>query len=180
MRSGVQVGDAPKDEDAEIIASAVRLLLDGRDSEAQVELLRLPELDPIEPPTVYSTVVTTRKVHSSRPSTNPSLLAPILRRDGWRCQYCGRKLVVSGVIVLVATLCPEQFLFPPGHHMPVIGTHPAAVRVYPNVDHLLAGSSGGDWRDQANLVAACTPCNERKSDKLGWVTLSHKDDRWKG
>ncbi len=56
----------------------------------------------------------------------------------------------------------------------------AAIRVYPNVDHIHAGSLGGDWLDPANLVSACTPCNERKSNRLGWKATTYKPDGWHG
>ena len=167
-------------EDADIIARAVRLLLEQRNSEARVELQNLSRTDPVAAPLVDSSAALERPSHTARPNVSPPGLARVLTRDGWRCHYCGRKLVVAGVLELVGELCPGEFPFPPGHHMPVARTHPAAIRVYPNVDHIHAGSLGGHWTDETNLVAACTPCNELKSDRLGWSGLQRERDAWNG
>ena len=43
--------------------------------------------------------------------------------------------------------------------MPKRSTHPAAIRVYPNVDHVRPRALKGLNTDE-NLIAACTPCNE--------------------
>lgn len=104
--------------------------------------------------------------------------AAVFRRDGWRCRYCGRRLVVSGVLELIGILYPEEFPFP-SHNMAHSSTHPAAIRVYPNVDHVDArAESVGD--DLRNLIGACTPCNELKSDNLGWVAVEQDLDQWDG
>lgn len=58
--------------------------------------------------------------------------------------------------------------------MPAATTHPAANRVYPNVDHVQAWSLGGAWDDLGNLLTACTPCNERKSNNLGWLKRTNE------
>lgn len=168
-------------EDAIILEAAVRLVLEQRVAEARAELRTLSVEDPMPHPVVDAKTAAARPIaRIPRPSVNRSLLATVLQRDGWTCRYCGRKLVVAGVIELIGTLCPIEFPFPPGHHMPVGRTQPAANRVYPNADHVHAGSLGGDWHDPANLVAACTPCNERKSDMLGWTAGANADGQWKG
>jgi hypothetical protein len=117
---------------------------------------------------------------SRRPSLSKAQLAFVLKRDGWRCQYCGRLLVAGGVLELIGLLCPEQFPFPPGHHMPANRTQPAANRVYPNVDHIHAGSRGGSWTDRSNLITACTPCNERKGNNAGLPRAAQESDNWCG
>src|SRR5262249_15636633 len=86
----------------------------------------------------------------------------------------------SIVIELIGRLCPEEFPFPPGHHMPRGLTHPAAERVYPNVDHVQALAVGGAALDLGNLIAACTPCNEEKGDRLGWERVELERDDWDG
>jgi hypothetical protein len=168
-------------EDGIIMARVVDLLLSGQTPEARAALAELSHDDPVPVPKVDDRVANERPPRlEGRPSVRPPQLAAILRRDGWRCHYCGRRLVVAGVIELIGVLCPDEFPFPPGHHMPVARTHPAAIRVYPNVDHVHAGSLGGDWHDPANLIAACTPCNERKSDRLGWISAPPELDDWDG
>jgi hypothetical protein len=64
--------------------------------------------------------------------------------------------------------------------MPRGRTHPAAERVYPNVDHVQAFSVGGTALELANLITACTPCNERKGDRLGWAHVELERDDWNG
>jgi hypothetical protein len=167
-------------EDGIVLARAVDLLLDGRACDAQVALASLPTVDPVPASPVEDHVATAPVERLPRPSMRTTDLAAVLQRDGWRCHYCGRRLLVPGVIELIGVLCAEQFPFPPGHNMPVARTHPAAIRVYPNVDHVHAGSLGGDWHDHANLIAACTPCNERKSNRLGWTTAPPTLDEWDG
>ena len=167
-------------DDALILALAVRLLLENRDADAHTELLRLSIVDPIGAPAISQETLPSDGGRYKRPAVKPAELAAVLMRDGWRCRYCGRRLVVPGVIELVGALCPEQFPFPAGHHMPAGRTHPAAIRMYPNVDHVEAGSVGGRWADDTNLVAACTPCNELKSDKGGWKVETPVIDEWDG
>ena len=166
-------------QDAEILERVVALLVGGRYDAARSELQSLSRTDPFGRPSA-NTAAGQKVANSKRPTSPKRSQAAVLVRDGWLCHYCGRRLIASGVIALIGKLCPEEFPFPPGHHMPTDKTHPAAIRVYPNVDHIHAGSLGGDWSDDANLVAACTPCNERKSNRLGWTTLVPERDGWNG
>jgi 5-methylcytosine-specific restriction endonuclease McrA len=168
-------------EDALILREAAHHLVAREDDAARESLRKLSRDDPVEPPVVDSRVAAARPERVPRPRVKPQQLADVLRRDAWRCHYCARRLVASPVIEIIGTLCPDEFPFPPGHHMPVARTHPAAIRVYPNVDHVHAGSLGGNWHAEDNLIAACTPCNEAKSDRLGWTTLEHeRDEDWHG
>lgn len=64
------------------------------------------------------------------------LRAFIYHRDGNRCRYCGVRLVSEG----------------PGY--PPLRT----------IDHFVARSKGGDSSPE-NLVAACSPCNNRKGSR---------------
>jgi hypothetical protein len=55
----------------------------------------------------------------------------------------------------------------------------------PVVDHIVPGSTGGDWLDDGNLVTACWPCNARKADftldQLRWQLLERDpNSRWDG
>jgi 5-methylcytosine-specific restriction endonuclease McrA len=127
-----------------------------------------------------SSSATQRPPRVARVSVPKDLATTVYRRDGCRCHYCGRRVVASVVIELVGRLCPDEFPFPPGHHMPKDRTHPAAERVYPNVDHVQALVSGGAALELANLVTACTPCNEEKGDRLGWERVELERDGWDG
>ena len=142
------------EEDGLILARAVRLLIDDKDAAARAELGALSFIDPVLPPQFVSSVGMSLS-DVKRPNVTPAILAPILQRDHWCCRYCGRRLVVAGVLELLGVLASAEFPFPPGHHLPAAGTHPAARRTYPEVDHVHAGVAGGSWTDANNLVAAC-------------------------
>jgi hypothetical protein len=64
--------------------------------------------------------------------------------------------------------------------MPFDRTEAAVERVYPNVDHILAVSNGGSWHDENNQATACTKCNARKSNWLGWHPGPIISDEWDG
>ena len=167
-------------EDADIIAQTVALLLDHRDIDACAELTKLSIADPLPKPAVAAEAAVDRPVPQKIEPLDNALRVRIYKRDGWRCRYCGRKLVVPGVLQLLTTLCPGFNGLLPGHHMPAARTEPAVERVYPNVDHVHAVSLGGAWRDETNHVTACTPCNTRKSDFLGWTPGPIVRDNWDG
>lgn len=168
-----------QNDDALILGRAVQLLIQDRKDEARQALAHLSIADPIVPPAFATSYVGTGE-YVPRPSVNASILAPIFARDGWRCQYCGRRLVASPIIEIIGTLCPEEFPFPAGHHMPRDRTHPAAIRVYPEVDHVHPGSLGGDWRAETNLITACEPCNMKKSNRVGWSVGTFARNDWDG
>jgi hypothetical protein len=75
----------------------------------------------------------------------PNRRVRIFERDGWRCWYCGGELPRGG----------------------------AAFDKAGTLDHLLPLTRGGD-NSEANLVAACRPCNSQKGAKTveeyrGWI-----------
>ncbi len=59
---------------------------------------------------------------------NMSLKEKILRRDQYRCRYCGARNRLT-------------------------------------IDHILPLSRGGHPTKKANLVTACTPCNQKKANR---------------
>lgn len=167
------------EEDALILARAARLFIAEENTAACAELRKLALYDPVVPPQFASRSIE-QIGNGKRPNVTPTDLAPVLQRDHWCCRYCGRRLVVGGVLELLGILAPQDFPFPRGYHMPRDRTHPAALRVYPEVDHVHAGARGGDWKDRENLVAACVPCNDKKGDRIGWVTCPPKHESWTG
>ena len=167
-------------EDAEIVSDAARCLVEQRDDDARLALASLSITDPVLAPTVERVLTQNDKATTKRPSVTAKTLCSVLKRDNWQCRYCARKLVAAPLIEVIGALCPNEFPFPKGHHMPADRTHPAAVRIYPAVDHVHAGSVGGDWKDEVNLVAACVPCNERKSNYSGWVPQAVVAGSWNG
>jgi 5-methylcytosine-specific restriction endonuclease McrA len=167
-------------EDGPILKEAASLLVAGDRDAARSVLRGLPTVDPLVRPSPDARAAMDRPPRAPRITVPPKLKADVFTRDGWRCHYCGRLLVVAGVIELIGLLCPDEFPFPPGHHMPKGRTHPAAERVYPNVDHVHATSIGGQALDISNLITACTPCNETKGDRLGWKRVELLRDDWDG
>ncbi|MGA9018013.1 MAG: hypothetical protein WB438_03640 [Candidatus Cybelea sp.] len=164
----------PSDVDADIIAAAVGQLLQRRDGEAASTLTKLPRLDPM--PRSEAKGTERIAVPRQRVPLKKVEMARIFVRDDWRCRYCGRKLVFPYVLELLRVLCPGFKGLLPGHHMPFADTEPAVERVYPNVDHVEPRLHVPE-----NLVTACTPCNTRKSDWLGWPLprpIAH--ERWDG
>ncbi len=173
-----QTLDMASIEDAVILAGAVGLLILRRDADANDLLSALPILDPIPAPTANASAALER-TPGKRMSVPQGLRAKVYQRDRWICQYCGRRVIAPGIIEIIGNLCPIAFSFP-SHNMPAGRTHPAAVRVYPNVDHVHAGSLGGAWRSEDNLVTACTRCNELKRDRLGWSPVAQSGEGWDG
>jgi 5-methylcytosine-specific restriction endonuclease McrA len=118
-----------------------------------------------------------------RPALGRALLGRVFRRDHFTCRYCGAELIPTPIMQLVAELYPDQFPYHPNWKGGE--THPAILSRSPVVDHVVPGSAGGDWTDEANLVTACWPCNGRKADftleQLGWVLLDvDTDSKWNG
>lgn len=167
-------------EDAEIFAAAVRYAVERRDEDAALTIRQLPSGDRLAALETQGRTGTLAISRTARPSSSRRLLARVYQRDGWRCRYCGRRVVVPGILEIMGTLFPSDFPFPPGHNMPTNGTHPAAIRMYPNVDHVLPGSQGGSWTADDNLVTACTICNQKKGDRLGWTCGALSVDHWDG
>jgi HNH endonuclease len=167
-------------EDALTLERAVMLLMGADDDAARAALHQLSHTDPLPRAETNARVAIHRPPRQPRTSVLRKLMATIFQRDGWRCHYCGRRLIASGVIELVGSLFPNEFPFPPGHNMPKSKTHPAAERVCPNVDHVQASALGGSALDLMNLITACTPCNEAKGDRLGWRRVELQCDDWDG
>jgi hypothetical protein len=171
-------------EDADIIAQAVSLLLEQRDEEACAALRMLSKADNV-PPYVPAVIAVVEKAREpvQKPKFEP--LSNLIRastywRDGWRCAYCGRKLVIQGILELLTTLCPGFLGLLRGQHMPYARTEPAVERVYPCVDHVNPLALGGVCLDPSNHVAACIPCNARKNNYLGWTPRPRECDSWDG
>jgi len=168
------------EEDADIFERAVRCLLAGQAGEAAEVLSTLAKDDPVKRPRFESSNSPPGLERAKRENLNNAIRARVYRRDGWRCRYCRRKLVVPGILELITTLCPGFNGLRPGHHMPYASTELAVERVYPNVDHVHAVAKGGPWLDEANHVTACTPCNASKNDRSGWVPGEIVQDGWDG
>ena len=172
--------DTSRVEDADTIAHGARLLLDGRDDEAARALATLPFDDPVPATRFVSTTGVTYEGAPTKGSLDNSDRIALYDRDGWRCRYCGRKVVVAGVLEILTSLSPGFRGLLPGHRMPSKSTEPGVSRVYPNVDHIQAVSRGGARLELHNHVTACTKCNEHKGNRSGWTPGPIEKDEWDG
>jgi 5-methylcytosine-specific restriction endonuclease McrA len=67
-------------------------------------------------------------------------------KDGvLRCHYCGKAPLVEEVPIRASK---------------------AQLRLLATLDHVFPLSKGGEVFDEANLVVACFPCNQRKGDGI--------------
>jgi 5-methylcytosine-specific restriction endonuclease McrA len=168
------------EQDSRIFERAVSLLLSGDRDKASAALRTFSNRDPMRRPAFVRTVIIERGEPQPKVSVSNAIRAKVYARDGWRCRYCERELVIPGVMLLLTTLCQEFLGLLPGHHMPYHKTERAVERVYPNVDHVHAVAAGGAWLDEDNLVTACTPCNTAKNDFAGWTPGPVVRDEWDG
>ena len=99
---------------------------------------------------------------------------------GWRCCYCGQRLVMAHLMELLSLRAPDLLPFSPGHRYKESFTHPAVIRCQPAVDHFESGARSGKWLESDNLVAACAPCNEPKNDGLAPPFVPRIFDDWDG
>ncbi|MEV4420002.1 hypothetical protein AB0L40_08500 [Patulibacter sp. NPDC049589] len=97
-----------------------------------------------------------------RPSMSPAETARIFQRDHFTCCYCGRRTIPSVVMRCFSALRPRQFPFHP--HGKTSEAHFAYWVVLSSLEHLEAGTRGGDWTDEENLAWACWPCNQAKGN----------------
>ena len=167
-------------EDADIISQSARSLLDGHDLEAAQALATLLSLDPLPAPRFAPSKEVTFDGAESKGALTNAIRIGVYDRDGWRCRYCGRKVVVAGVLEILTSLSPGFKGLLLGHHLRTGETVPGIRRVYPAVDHVEAVSRGGAKLESHNHVTACTPCNELKGNRSGWIPGAIHKDEWDG
>lgn len=84
-------------------------------------------------------------------------------RDGFRCRYCGLRVVVSSTMTKLEALLPEVLPMGPT----AITSHPAQCILRLTWDHVVPHASGGSGGVD-NVVASCGGCNFNKGDC--WIT----------
>lgn len=94
----------------------------------------------------------------TRPAVPRSLERKILARDGYRCRYCGCKVVLKEARKQLSNLLPGAISW--GRDA---SNHAAFHALQDSVDHVVPWSSGGTNAAE-NLVTACRPCNFGKAD----------------
>ena len=77
-------------------------------------------------------------------------------RDGWRCRYCGLRVVANEFLRRLQAAMPEAFPEGPGHTRS--GFNPIWRAVAHVGDHVIPLAAGGE-NTIDNLVSACWPCN---------------------
>jgi hypothetical protein len=78
-------------------------------------------------------------------------------RDGWRCRYCGMRVLALDLIKALNGVLPTDF--PLGRRD--LNRHAAALVLRYSQDHVVPVSLGGS-NDLSNLVATCVVCNFQK------------------
>ncbi|MDA1313550.1 MAG: HNH endonuclease [Acidobacteria bacterium] len=94
----------------------------------------------------------------------------VFERDGFRCRYCGRCVVMPPVLRLLSICFVE--VFPYHLHGKMDVSHLAFWRDIASCDHLIPVARGG-ISEVENLVTACYMCNSIKQnwlvDELRWA-----------
>lgn len=106
-----------------------------------------------------------------------ALRRAVAERDGWRCQYCGLRVVSGKVLSALGREFPDELSDSPDFAWHMLRYTP---------DHVLSHACGGT-NDEKNLVASCGTCQSQKSDcsieELRLVDPRHRVrilDGWNG
>jgi hypothetical protein len=90
-----------------------------------------------------------------RPQIGAILEDQVFRRDGFRCRYCGIRLVSNKILkTLIRAVNSSEFRRGPRN----VNTHGILCIFYPSADHVEPRNLGGRT-NMANLVTSCPPCN---------------------
>lgn len=84
----------------------------------------------------------------------------IYQRDGYRCRYCGSRVVLKKARQILTASLPAHVPWPSA---PNRDKHAAFYALNSVIDHVVPHSRGGDSSPD-NLVTACWPCNFYKED----------------
>lgn len=111
--------------------------------------------------TVNADIHRFRKIKRSAPPERAKSRMPseaekssIFARDGWRCRFCGVRVLCPKARKVMAALLPDAICWtgPSQDH------HAAFYAASATLDHVLPHSLGGS-NDPSNLVTTCWPCN---------------------
>jgi hypothetical protein len=98
----------------------------------------------------------------------------VAARDGWRCRYCGLRLVSRDLIVGINARLGDAFVIDGSVERLM---HPAAYLLRYTQDHMVPRSAGGT-NEPSNVVAACGTCQFQKGDcTLDELGLANPFDR---
>ena len=121
-----------------------------------------------------------KKVKQRMPTDKQQL--ELFARDGWRCRFCGLKVVYRKAIKVMNTSFPEAVRW----DLPQRQQHPAFRASCASADHIVPHSRGGA-NDLSNLVTACGPCqfgrNQWLLEEVGILDPRERSaviDQWDG
>lgn len=160
------------DRAAELLDLAAEMLLVGRNDEAAA-LIDQADIKPLfdvrdeavrAPPVasvhrvrkVANLLPTIPKEQRAPPFTSESPLGEIIfRRDGWRCRYCGCRVIPAKVRRWIDKRLPGTIRWDQATN---VGCHAGFWTLWGTVDHVIPRALGGR-NDPENLVTACMVCN---------------------
>jgi DNA-directed RNA polymerase subunit RPC12/RpoP len=90
-----------------------------------------------------------------------SLEAEIYERDGYRCRFCGCRVIVKAARAVMDRLLPGAIRWGAANG----DRHAAFFALTATIDHLVPHARGGD-NSPGNLLTTCQPCNFGKGDWL--------------
>jgi hypothetical protein len=105
----------------------------------------------------------------------------VAQRDGWRCRYCGLRLLSGGFVIALRLRLPEAFPTGPRDD----DRHWAGSVLRYSPDHMVPHHAGGNSEPE-NLVASCGVCQFMKGSctlgELGLTTPTEQppDPTWTG
>jgi len=164
---------------ANLLSEAADMILANRDGGAaalidQADIKALFDLreQACRAPPVFS-VHRVRKVATILPKLPKEQRAPafrsesplgntVFRRDGWRCRYCGCRVIPSKVRRWIDKRLPGTIRW---SHATIFGCHAGFWTLWGSVDHITPRARGGH-NEAANLVTACMVCNFAREDFL--------------
>lgn len=153
-------------EAAGLLASAADALLSG-DQISAAQLLVLADFPSVNQHVLRLVSKLTPEVHRStrRPvpirkdERDPTRMPPlsvewqIYERDGWRCRFCGMKVISRKARGVFVSLFPKETRW----EAPEFERHFALYALASSLDHVVPHSRGGvNWED--NFVTACYGC----------------------
>jgi hypothetical protein len=110
-------------------------------------------------PGVPRTVASAGRVKARRPTHHEEIA--IFARDGYRCRYCGCRVVLAKARQIMVSAVPESLQWGRLDK----DRHAAFYALTAVADHLVPHSRGGT-NDPTNLVTTCQACNYGKMDWL--------------